>query len=108
MRQLREAAASNADARLAIQMFCYSVAKQVAAMIAALRGVDVIVFTGGIGENDAQARASICGALAWMGIRIDDARNDPPPISSAMPHRVAWCGYSSLRKTIRSRGIPGN
>ena len=75
MRQLREAAASNADARLAIQLFCYSVAKQVAAMIAALRGVDVIVFTGGIGENDAQARASICGALAWMGIRIDDARN---------------------------------
>jgi acetate kinase len=44
-------------------------------MIAALEGVDMIVFTGGIGENDAEARAAICGALAWMGIRIDDARN---------------------------------
>src|SRR6202035_4027389 len=45
MRRLREAASSNADARLAIQMFCYSVRKQVAAMIAALDGVDLVVFT---------------------------------------------------------------
>jgi acetate kinase len=45
MRRLREAAASNVDARLAIQMFCYSVRKQMAAMIAALDGVDLIVFT---------------------------------------------------------------
>ena len=52
MRHLHAAATSNADARLAIQMFCYSVSKQVAAMIAALDGVDMIVFTGGIGEND--------------------------------------------------------
>src|SRR4029077_13615603 len=42
MRRLHEAAATNADARLAIQMFCYSVRKQVAAMIAALEGVDLI------------------------------------------------------------------
>jgi acetate kinase len=48
MRRLREAASSNADARLAIQMFCYSVRKQVAAMIAALDGVDLVVFTGGL------------------------------------------------------------
>jgi acetate kinase len=40
-------------------MFCYSVRKQVAAMIAALDGVDLIVFTGGIGENDGEARAAI-------------------------------------------------
>ena len=52
MRQLHEAASSNADARLAVQMFCYSVRKQIAAMTAALGGVDQIVFTGGIGEND--------------------------------------------------------
>jgi acetate kinase len=51
MRRLHEAASSNADAPLAIQMFCYSVRKQVAAMIAALDGVDLIVFTGGIGET---------------------------------------------------------
>ncbi|MGH6847537.1 MAG: acetate/propionate family kinase [Methylocella sp.] len=75
MRRLHEAASSNADARLAIQMFCYSVRKQVAAMIAALDGVDLIVFTGGIGENDWEARAAICGGLSWIGVRLDEARN---------------------------------
>ena len=75
MRRLHEAASSNADARLAIQMFCYSVRKQMAAMIAALDGVDLIVFTGGIGENDGEARAAICGGLSWIGVSLDEARN---------------------------------
>ena len=75
MRHLHEAASSNPDARLAIQMFCYSVRKQVAAMIAALDGVDLVVFTGGIGEHDAEARAAICGGLSWIGVRLDEARN---------------------------------
>src|ERR1700730_10103151 len=75
MRRLQEAASSNADARLAIQMFCYSVRKQVAAMIAALDGVDLIVFTGGIGENDGEARAAICAGLSWAGIDLDPAQN---------------------------------
>ena len=72
---LHKAASANADARLAIQMFCYSVRKQVAAMIAALDGVDLIVFTGGIGENDGEARAAICGGLSWIGVRLDAGRN---------------------------------
>ena len=67
MRRLHEVSASNADARLAIQMFCYSIRKQVAAMIAALDGVDLLVFTGGIGEHDAKVRAEICGGLSWLG-----------------------------------------
>jgi acetate kinase len=75
MRRVHEAASSNADARLAIQMFCYSVRKEIAAMIAALGGVDLLVFTGGIGENDAAARAEICTGLSWMGLRLDEARN---------------------------------
>ena len=75
MRRLHAAARSNADARLAIQMFCYSVRKQVAGMIAALDGVDLVVFTGGIGENDADARAAICGGLSWIGVSLDEARN---------------------------------
>jgi acetate kinase len=75
MRNLHAAAASSADARLAIDMFCYSARKQLAAMIAALDGVDLIVFTGGIGENDAAVRAAICGGLAWIGVNLDEARN---------------------------------
>jgi acetate kinase len=68
MRRLHEAASSNPDARLAIEMVCTSVRKQIAAMIAALGGVDMVVFTGGIGENDEVARAMICEGLAWAGI----------------------------------------
>jgi acetate kinase len=75
MRQLHKAAPTNADARLAIAMFCYSVRKQVAAMIAALGGVDLLVFTGGIGENDVETRAAICGGLSWLGLTLDPVRN---------------------------------
>ncbi len=75
MRRLHAAAASNADARLAIEMFCHGVRKQIAAMIAALDGVDLIIFTGGIGENDGAVRAAICGGLSWIGIRLDEAGN---------------------------------
>jgi acetate kinase len=75
MRRLHEAASTNADARLAIAMFCYSVRKQVAAMTAALDGLDMLVFTGGIGENDVEVRAAICGGLSWLGLSLDDDRN---------------------------------
>jgi acetate kinase len=72
MRELHAAAAANLDARLAISMFCYSVGKHIAAMIAALDGIDLLVFTGGIGEHDAQVRLEICSRLAWMGISLND------------------------------------
>jgi len=66
LRQLR-AAGSDPAARLAIQMFVYSVRKQIAAMAAALEGLDLLVFTGGIGEQDALTRAEICAGLSWLG-----------------------------------------
>lgn len=73
MRVLRTAANStlpaSPDARLAIAMFCTSVRKQIAGMAAVLGGVDLLVFTGGIGENDAATRAGICEGLEALGIR---------------------------------------
>ncbi|HEY5102217.1 MAG TPA: acetate/propionate family kinase [Steroidobacteraceae bacterium] len=75
MRRLHDAATSNPDAALAIDMFCYSVRKQIAAMIAALEGVDLIVFTGGIGEHDHEVRDSICRGLSFVGVHLDAARN---------------------------------
>jgi acetate kinase len=71
IRRLHDAASSNPDARLAIDMFCYSVRKQIAAMMAALGGVDLVVFTGGIGGNDGEVRASICAGLSWAGVSPD-------------------------------------
>jgi acetate kinase len=75
LRELHKAAPTNPDAHLAIAMFCYCAAKQLAAMCVALGSVDVIVFTGGIGENDAEVRAIICRHLAVLGVRLDPARN---------------------------------
>ena len=85
MRALHDAATTNTDAQLAIDMFCTSVRKQIAAMIAVLDGIDVLVFTGGIGEHDAQSRAAICSGLSWIGVSLDAARNRSAanPISNA-------------------------
>src|SRR5579863_6116939 len=84
MRLLHAAAPADAAARLAIEMFCYGVRKQVAGMAAALDGADLIVFTGGIGEHDAEVRAGICSGLSWAGVNLDEARNRAAsnPISS--------------------------
>jgi acetate kinase len=79
MRTLHLAARENADARLAIDLFCYSVRKQVAAMAAAIGGIDMLVFTGGIGENDERIRSSICKDLQWAGafsVRVIASQED--------------------------------
>ena len=75
MRALHEAASSNTDAGLAVHLFCSSVRKQIAAIIGALEGMNLIVFTGGIGENDAVVRAAICGGLTRAGVDLDETRN---------------------------------
>lgn len=76
MRTLHKVASSNSDAKLAIAMFCYTAAKELGAMSMALNGVDLIVFTGGIGEHDALVRADICTRLRAMGVELDEARNN--------------------------------
>lgn len=68
MQTLRDIAPSVPDAGLAIDIFCRSVAKQIAAMIASLSGIDLLVFSGGIGEHDANTRDAICVDLAWAGV----------------------------------------
>jgi acetate kinase len=75
MRKLHEVASSDTNARLAIQMFCNAVAKQIAGMITVMDGVDMIVFTGGIGEHDDAVRQSICERLAWIGVALNAQRN---------------------------------
>ena len=54
-------------------------------MAAVLDGLDLLVFTGGIGEHDAQARAEICNGLSWLGIDLDEVRNRSAlnPLSAA-------------------------
>jgi acetate kinase len=63
------------EARLAVDYFVYRAAKEIAAMAAALGGLDGLVFTAGIGENSAEIRGRICEASAWLGIDLDGAAN---------------------------------
>ena len=69
------AESGNEDCKLALEKFYYEVAKYVGAYTAALNGIDMLTFTAGVGENDADARASICSYLGFMGVKIDPERN---------------------------------
>jgi acetate kinase len=75
MRQLREAAAANARARLAIEMFTRVAKKAIAGYVALLGGLDLLVFAGGIGEHDAATRAEICEGLQCVGLALDAEAN---------------------------------
>jgi acetate kinase len=77
MRDLRDAIAhGNAKARLAVEMFTWTIAKWIGGYVAELGGLDMLVFTGGIGENDIASRAEICAGLGTLGIVLDTSRNN--------------------------------
>jgi acetate kinase len=77
MRDLRDAIkAGNAKARLAVDKFTWTIAKWIGSYVAELNGLDLLVFTGGIGENDIDSRAEICAGLGVLGIVVDPARNN--------------------------------
>ena len=63
-------------ARLALEVYLHRLRREIAAMTAALGGLDAIVFTGGVGERSAPIRAMAADGLEYLGIRIDPARND--------------------------------
>lgn len=76
-RELRTAVeAGDERAKLALQVFDYNVKKYIGAYAAVLNGVDLIIFTGGIGENDYDTRRDACAGLDYLGITIDNKVND--------------------------------
>ncbi len=62
-------------AKFAIDLFCYRAVRELGSLVAALHGLDALVFTGGIGENAAPVRAQILRAVKWLGFEVDDAAN---------------------------------
>jgi acetate kinase len=77
MRDLRDAIKTgNAKARLAVDKFTWTIAKWIGSYVAELNGLDMLVFTGGIGENDMESRAEICAGLGALGIVVDPVRNN--------------------------------
>ena len=69
-------AEGNERAQLALDMFTYQVKKYIGSYAAAMGGVDAVVFTAGVGENDAATRAAITGGLEFMGIKVDADKNN--------------------------------
>jgi acetate kinase len=77
MRDLRDGInAGNAKARLAVDMFALNIVRYIGSYVAELGGLDMLVFTGGIGENAIEVRTEICSQLAGIGIVLDPARNN--------------------------------
>ena len=65
----------NERARLALEMYEYRIKKYIGSYTAALNGIDVLVFTGGVGENQTGTRQKVCESLAFMGVKIDAELN---------------------------------
>jgi len=99
MRRLTEAAErGHARAALAVELFCYRLAKHLAALVVPLGRLDALVFTGGIGENAAGVRERVVALLGHLGLRLDEERNaehgvrsrgvittDDPPVAVVVP-----------------------
>ena len=89
VRELLEREAADRDSHLAVTIFCYEIRKRIGAFAAALEGLDVLVFSGGIGEHAATIRDRICAGLKFLGVELDSARNaDGAAIISADDSRV--------------------
>ena len=94
-RELYPAAdAGHEAARLALDVYLHRLCGLVAAMATAAGGLDALVFTGGVGENDSRIRAEAATRLAWLGVALDPSRNDGSvgdAVISPAGHRPAVC-----------------
>jgi acetate kinase len=90
MRTLR--ASSEPAAAEAIALFVYRIVREIGSLAAALGGLDGLIFTGGIGENDPKSRAEIAAGCRWLGVEIDMARNmgGAGPIGADGSKVAAW------------------
>jgi acetate kinase len=76
MRDIEKAISEgNERAKLALDMYEYRIKKYIGSYLTALNGVDVIVFTGGVGENQTRTREKVCDSLSFMGVKIDNELN---------------------------------
>lgn len=75
MKKLLEVEAADRRAKDAVDVFCYAVRKTIGSYAAALGGLNTVIFTGGMGENAPKIRAQICAGLEFLGITLDDMRN---------------------------------
>jgi acetate kinase len=90
-------ASEEMEAQEAVALYCYRIARETGSLMAALGGLDAMVFAGGVGENAVAIRASVGRLLAWTGLEIDDAANERGDIL-----------ISTARSRVRGLVIPTN
>ena len=85
-------ASQDPHAKEAVDMFVYRISRELGSLVAALGGLDGIVFTGGIGENSDVIRARVCRDASWLGVELDEAANGArgPRISKRNSRISAW------------------
>jgi acetate kinase len=85
-------ASDEPSARNAIDLFVYRIKRELGSLVAALGGLDALVFTAGIGEHSPDIRARVCRDAAWLGIVLDEEANakNAPRISTAESQASAW------------------
>jgi len=85
-------ASGDPRAKLAVDLYCYRIGRELGSLCAALGGLDAIVFTAGIGENSAPIRERVCRDAEWLGVELDAAANarGGPRIGSARARVAAW------------------
>jgi acetate kinase len=90
MRTLLESAEPSAE--FAVDLFVYRIVRELGSLAAALGGIDVLVFTGGIGEHAAIVRERVCQASGWLGLQLDAALNESggPRISKDSSSVSVW------------------
>jgi acetate kinase len=100
------AAAGNHRAATALEVFAYQVKKTIGAYAAAMGGLEALAFTGGIGENSARLRASVCDGLEFLGLRLDASRNETGSgdrVLSASDSRVAVLALATNEELVVAR-----
>jgi acetate kinase len=96
---LEQSAEGDDSAALAVGVYVHRVRGSIAAMAAAMAGLDVVVFTGGVGEHAAAVRSRVCDGLAFLGIELDASRNEAPELDAD----IGAAGAAVRAFVVRSR-----
>ena len=96
-----EASKGNYRAQLSLKILCHNIKKIIGSYVAEMNGVDALVFTAGIGENDRQLREEVCKDMAYLGVEIDEAFNQTCP-------RGEFADISKAGAKVKTLVIPTN
>ena len=104
MRDLQQSMDSDPLAKFTFDFFVYHLVKQMSALVGCLGGIDVVVFTAGIGENSAVLREHVCAGLEYLGIELDAAANTGnASVISSVHSRVQVCVLPTNEELVIAR-----